>query len=164
MAGVFVTVGSQKFPFDRLVRAVDCLAATGELGDAFVQTGACSYVPVHCESAPFLDREEFAERMEAADLVVTHAGTGAIIGALRRSKRVVAVPREARHGEHVDDHQVEIVRQFAGMGLIEPCWDVENLGAACERARTGAYRAYESNTDRFVADLAAYLDEIGGLR
>lgn len=37
---IFVTVGSQKFQFDRLVRAVDALVASGVAEDgSFAQTG-----------------------------------------------------------------------------------------------------------------------------
>lgn len=162
---VFVTVGSQKFQFDRLMRAVDALAASGEVeGGVFAQTGACSYVPGHCQSKPFLDREEFARRMATADVVVAHAGTGAIVGAVKLGKRVVAVPRLAKFGEHVDDHQVEIVRQFAEMGLIEPCYDPDGLAEAYRFALSKSYRAYESNSERFVADLSGYLDSLGGRR
>lgn len=159
---LFVTVGSQKFQFDRLLRAADALVASGAVeGGAFAQVGSCTYIPKSFPSEKFLDRSRFGELMDRSDVVVTHGGTGAIIGAVKRGKKVVAVPRLARFGEHVDDHQVEIVRQFADMGLIEPCWDVTELGAACERASAGSYRAYESNTENFVADLAAYLDGIG---
>lgn len=121
---IFVTVGSQKFQFDRLVRAVDALIASGATGDgAFAQTGACTYVPEHMEHESFLDRDSFRAHMDACDVVVTHGGTGAIIGAVKDGKKVIAVPRRAEFGEHVDDHQIEIVRQFGDMGLIEPCMD-----------------------------------------
>ena len=118
---VFVTVGSQKFQFDRLIKSVDELVATGVVGEGgFAQTGACTYIPTHVSHEAFLDRETFREKMDACDVVVTHGGTGAIIGAVKNGKKVVAVPRLAEFGEHVDDHQIEIVRQFGDMGLIEP--------------------------------------------
>lgn len=162
---LFVTVGSQKFQFDRLLRAVDALVASGAVeGGAFAQTGACSYVPESFPSEAFLDRGRFGELMDESDVVVTHGGTGAIIGAIKRGKRVVAVPRLARFGEHVDDHQVEIVRQFADMGLIEPCYDAERLPSAYARALAGDYKAYRSNTDGFIADLGSYIDSTEGRR
>jgi len=34
---------------------------------------------------------------------------GAIIGAIKKGKKVIAVPRLAKCGEHVDDHQVQLV-------------------------------------------------------
>lgn len=160
---VFVTVGSQKFQFDRLLKAVDALCANGTISEScFAQTGACSYVPEHMGHKPFLDREEFRAKMDACDTVITHGGTGAIIGAVKDGKRVVAVPRHARYGEHVDDHQVEIVRQFDEMGLIEPCYEVAGLADAYRRLRERKYLAYTSNTDRFVADLGGYIDSLGG--
>lgn len=162
---LFVTVGSQKFQFNRLLRAVDALVSSGAVeGGAFAQTGACTYIPESFPSEAFLDRDRFGELMDASDVVVTHGGTGAIIGAVKRGKRVVAVPRLARFGEHVDDHQVEIIRQFADMGLIEPCYDTEGLPVAYARALAGEYRAYRSNTQEFIEDLESYIDEAGRVR
>lgn len=162
---VFVTVGSQKFQFDRLIKAVDELVATGVVGEGgFAQTGACTYIPTHVSHEAFLDRETFREKMDACDVVVTHGGTGAIIGAVKNGKKVVAVPRLAEFGEHVDDHQIEIVRQFGDMGLIEPCMDPADLPAAYARAKTKDYLDYQSNTDHFCADLSAFIDRVGGVR
>lgn len=158
---IFVTVGSQKFQFDRLLRAVDELVASGVAGSgAFAQTGACDYEPIHMDHTAFLDREGFRERMDTCDIVITHGGTGAIIGAVKDGKKVVAVPRLAKYGEHVDDHQVEIVRQFGEMGLIEPCMDPVELPSSFERVRTRDYLPYQSNTERFCSDLSAYIDRI----
>ena len=162
---IFVTVGSQKFQFDRLIKAVDALVASGVAeGGAFAQTGACTYVPEHMRHEAFLDREAFRARMDACDVVVTHGGTGAIIGAVKDGKKVIAVPRLARYGEHVDDHQTEIVRQFGEMGLIEPCMDPADLPEAYTRAMTKDYLPYRSNTALFCADLSEYIDVLGGGR
>lgn len=162
---IFVTVGSQKFPFDRLIKAVDELVASGAVeGGAFAQTGACAYAPRYMEHEAFLDREGFRVRMDACDVVVTHGGTGAIIGAVKVGKKVIAVPRRAEFGEHVDDHQAEIVRQFGEMGLIEPCMDPADLPAAYVRVLAKDYLPYKSNTAWFCADLSEYIDGVGGLR
>ncbi len=162
---VFVTVGSQKFQFNKLIEAVDALVASGAVeGGAFAQTGACTYAPEHMGHEAFLDREGFRARMEECDTVITHGGTGAIIGAVKAGKKVIAVPRKAARGEHVDDHQAEIVTQFAQMGLIEPCMDPADLPEVYVRAQAKDYLPYKSNTDRFVADLAGYIDAVGGTR
>ena len=159
---IFVTVGSQKFQFNRLLKAADALAASDTVeGGAFAQTGSCTYEPTHMKHEAFLDRGGFCACMDACDVVVTHGGTGAIISAVKAGKRVIAVPRLARYGEHVDDHQTEIVCQFAEMGLIEPCMDPEDLPDAYKRVLSREYRPYKSNTERFVADLAEYIDSLG---
>lgn len=161
---VFVTVGSQKFQFDRLVKAVDELVASGTVnGGAFAQTGACTFAPKHMGHEAFLDREEFRAHMDACNVVVTHGGTGAIIGAVKSGKKVIAVPRRAEFGEHVDDHQAEIVRQFGEMGLIEPCMDPTDLPVAYARVLSKDYQSYKSNTALFCADLSKYIDSVGGL-
>lgn len=162
---IFVTVGSQKFQFDRLLRAVDDFVASGAAGDvAFAQTGSCTYVPLHMGCEAFLDREGFRRCMDASTIVITHGGTGAIISAVKDGKKVIAVPRLSRYGEHVDDHQMEIVRQFGNMGLIEPCMDPAELSAAYMRAITKHYPPYHSNTARFCADLSEYIDQVGGIQ
>lgn len=158
---IFVTLGSQKFPFDRLLRKLDRMIEEGAITDTVLaQTGSCAYAPRHFEAIAFLDRETFAAHMAQADLVITHAGTGAIIGGVKAGKKVIAVPRLSRYGEHVDDHQLQIVDQFGQMGLIEPCYDVEDLPAAIQKARTTTYRPYRSNTQRLLEDLESYLETV----
>ena len=155
---VFVTVGSQKFPFDRLLRAVDECVADGSIEEeVFAQTGACGYVPKNYVHKPFLDREEYANRMDAADIVVTHGGTGAIVGALKKGKRVVAMARLARYGEHVDDHQVQLLEEFEQVGLILTCEDAPTLAEAYREAKRRDPVVYRSSNAEFVDDLDQYL-------
>lgn len=158
---IFVTLGSQKFPFNRLLQKLDEMKAAGLIADEiFAQTGASTYVPRHFQTRDFMDRDTFAQHMAAAELVITHAGTGAIIGAVKQGKKVIALPRLAKYGEHVDDHQTQIVAQFSEMGIIEPCYDTEDLPAAYTAAREKTYTPYISNTHTILADLAAFLQEL----
>ena len=155
---VFVTVGSQKFPFDRLLRAVDeCVANDSIREEIFAQTGVCDYVPENYAHKPFLDREEFSRRMDAARVVVTHGGTGAIVGALKKGKRVVAMARLACFGEHVDDHQVQLLEAFEQAGLIFTCDDGPTLAEAYCAALRRAPAVYRSSNAEFVDDLDRYL-------
>ena len=157
---IFATTGSRSFPFDRLVRAIDEVDFSSALpngAEVFVQTGSGSYKPRNVEWAAFLSREEFGHRMESAELVVTHGGTGAIIGAVSRGKRVVAVPRLARFGEAVDDHQVELVRQFEGMGLIKGCFDLDRLAKDVFQAARMEFVSYRSNTATILKSIDEFI-------
>ena len=117
---ILVTLGSQKFQFDRLLQAIDRLVAEGRINEpVFAQIGYSDYLPQNYEYKKFLDREEFEKLQDNADIIVTHAGTGAIIGSVKKGKRVVAVPRLAKFGEHVDDHQLQIVEQFVDSLFIK---------------------------------------------
>ena len=125
---IFITLGSQKFQFDRLLKAVDDLVERGVITeDVFAQSGYSTYVPRHYPTKAFLNREEFTQMQDRADIVITHGGTGAIIGAVKKGKKVIAVPRLAKYGEHVDDHQLQITLQFGNMNFISECLDCQNL-------------------------------------
>lgn len=155
---IFITLGSQKMQFNRLLKEVDRLVETGALKDEiFAQTGASDYVPKHYAFKDFIDRDEFAAKTAACNIFITHAGTGAIIGAVKKGKKVVAMPRLAKYGEHVDDHQMELITAFDKLGIIEPCYDEKDLGTAIERARTGQYKEFVSNTERMVNDIRSFL-------
>jgi len=155
---IFVILGSQKFQFNRLLKQVDVLVERGIIaGEVFAQTGCSDYRPAHFAYKPFLDRDEF-DRMQAnADIVITHGGTGAIIGALKKNKKVIAVARRACYGEHVDDHQSELLEQFEQMHLICVCKDTDNLAQALEQVRTTQYRAYKSNTGAIIASIEEFI-------
>jgi len=151
---IFVTVGSQKFPFDRLLKKVDQLAADGIISEeVFAQTGVSGYHPQHCRWQPFYDRVDFAKLVEGCDIMITHGGTGAIISAVKRGKKVIAVPRLARYGEHVDDHQLQLLQQFDELNLICVCPDENRLPEALQTVRTHRYDSYRSNTEAYITSL-----------
>lgn len=157
---IFVTLGSQKFQFDRLLQEIDALIEKGVITQpVFAQTGYSGYAPKHFETAAFMDRDAFSEKMGQANTVITHAGTGAIIGAVKKGKTVIAVPRRAKYGEHVDDHQTQIVEQFSEMNLLEPCWEVDDLEKAYTAAMGKSYIPYQSNTHTIIKDIESYLEK-----
>lgn len=158
---IFITLGSQKFQFDRLLKAVDELCKNGQIkADVFAQIGYSDYTPENYKYEKFLDREQFSKIMEAADIVITHGGTGAIIGAVKKRKKVIAVPRLAKYGEHVDNHQLEIVEQFKDLNLIYACMDVQNLKEALETVQKTVYGTYESNTQTIIDSIKEYIEDI----
>ena len=158
---IFVTLGSQKFQFNRLLKKIDELIEDGTITQpVFAQTGASDYLPRHYEFQSFLDREEFARQMSLCDTVITHGGTGAIIGAVKKGKRVIAVPRLAKYGEHVDDHQLQLIEQFREQNLICGLQGCEELGAALQSIQTADFDTYTSNTEQIINRIALFLNTI----
>lgn len=159
---IFITVGSQKFQFNRLLEAVDRQIEDGTINEeVFAQIGVSDYRPRHYSYKDFLDREAFAQAVSAADIIITHGGTGAIIGAVKKNKKVIAVPRLAKYGEHVDDHQLQLIEQFKELNLIYRCDDCDQIGEAVRAVRNLQFNSYESNTDRIIADIDAFISTIG---
>ena len=158
---IFVTLGSQKFPFNRLLKKIDELIEAGAITEpVFAQTGASDYIPKHYAYQPFLDRDTFSEYMSRCDTVITHGGTGAIIGAVKKGKKVIAVPRLAKYGEHVDDHQLQLIGQFCDLNLICGLQSCEELEQALQYIQTADFQPYTSNTEKIIEQIALFLRTI----
>jgi UDP-N-acetylglucosamine transferase subunit ALG13 len=135
---VLVSVGTGEQPFARLLNAVERLALTGFFEDevVFVQYGCDpNFVPRATKGVPFLAVDEFDRMLREADLFVCQGGCGAIMAAVRQGMIPVAMPRLAEFGEVVNDHQVELVGELAGKGLLVPAWNASDLPSAIKRAR-----------------------------
>lgn len=158
---IFVTLGSQKFQFNRLLKQLDLLVEEGVIKEEiFAQKGASDYVPKHFQAVDFMDREQFKKAMRDCSIVITHGGTGAIISAVKQGKKVIAVPRLAKYGEHVDDHQLQLLRQFDNLGIICACYDCEKLKECYREVKEKKYRTYESNTHTIIASIEEYLETL----
>ena len=105
---IFVTVGSRNYPFDRLFKKLDELCEDGIVkGEMFAQIGTSSYLPKHYRYKDFVSQEEFQEWVEWSDIVVSHGASGSIMKALNAGKKVIAVTRLEKYGEHINDHQIQ---------------------------------------------------------
>ena len=155
---IFVTLGSQKFQFNRLLQKIDELVKEEAIKEEiFAQIGYIDYKPENYQYKDFLNRNEFSEIQSKADVVITHGGTGAIIGAVKKGKKVLAVPRLAKYGEHVDDHQIQLLQQFDGMEIIEACYELDDFEKALKKLRETEYRKYETNTKKIIDSIEDYL-------
>ena len=158
---ILVTLGSQKFQFDRLLKKLDELVETGIIKDKiFAQIGAGTYEPKHYEYVQFMDREAFAKTMDECGVVITHGGTGVIIGAVKKGKKVLAVPRLAKYGEHVDDHQLQLLKQFDELGIISACYEMDELGDYYGKLEQTQFRPYVSNTHVIISSIEDYLQTL----
>ena len=149
---IFVTVGSQKFQFNRLLKEVDELIETGKIkDDIFAQIGASDY-------KEFITQEVFNDYLNKADIIITHAGTGVIVNAIKKGKKVIGVPRLAKYGEHVDDHQIQLINEFKEMNFIEPVYKMNKLKDAIETVKEKRYNTYVSNTDKIIDDIEVFIN------
>lgn len=156
---IFITLGSQKFQFNRLLRAVDELIEKGIIEDeVFAQVGYSDYEPKHFDYKQFLDREEFAVQESKCDILITHGGTGAIIGAVKKGKKVIAVPRLAKYGEHVDNHQIQLIAQFKVQNLICGLNDVTELETGLMYVKDHEFDTYQSNTKTIIGSIEKYIE------
>ena len=156
---IFITLGSQKFQFNRLLKAVDKLVENATITDkVFAQIGYSDYNPQNYQFTRFLDRDEIAKIIEEADIVITHGGTGSIMEAVKKGKKVIAIPRRMKYGEHIDDHQLQVVRQFKDLNLICECDDAEKISDALNLVKKSTYKKYVSNTPKIIDSIINFLE------
>ena len=158
---IFITLGSQKFQFNRLLKEIDRLIDEEIIKEeVFAQIGYSDYLPRNYEYKQFMDRDKFNDYIDQSDLVITHGGTGAIMGAIKEGKKVIAIPRLSKYGEHVDDHQLQIINEFEQMNLIIPCLNIEELGELYERRDQYILEEYHSHKENILNSIEGYLDTI----
>jgi UDP-N-acetylglucosamine transferase subunit ALG13 len=131
---IFVLLGTHEQPFER---ALDLAIPLGQHDPLLIQHGHTPSRPSAngVEWARFMDYTNVVEQMSAASAVVCHAGVGTIITALRLHKTPVVIPRLREANEHIDDHQLQITREFAARGYIVACLDGD-LPTAIDAARS----------------------------
>lgn len=158
---IFVTLGSQKFQFNRLLREIDNLIEKKVINQKVIaQIGYSDYKPKFFEYEMFMDREQHLSLINNSNIVISHGGTGAIINAIKKDKKVIAVPRLEMYGEHVDDHQLQIVKQFSDMNLICGCTELSELGELCINIGNQTFKKYYSNTKVVLESIENFIENL----
>lgn len=138
---IFATVGTHHQPFRRMLAALD------EVDDELVVQYGYGVRPVRAARAQaFMPFRAMLTTMENARAVITHAGVGSVLCARAVGHTPVVVPRLARLGEHVDDHQSELARALEERGEVVVLWENVELGEALRRAGTRRERRELSAT------------------
>lgn len=115
---ILVTVGTEQFPFNRLMHWIELLLDQGLIDEeVVVQYGTCTELPSGTTVYRLLSEDRFRALIDRARLVISHCGEGSVLLLDRLDKPYLLVPRAARFQEHVDDHQVELAMALAQMGV-----------------------------------------------
>jgi UDP-N-acetylglucosamine transferase subunit ALG13 len=160
---LFVTVGNALVPFDRMLRMVDqAIASTGLNISGVCQHGTSTFLPRALDPRPSLSRTEFDAELALAEVVIAHAGVGTLWSAIRCGHRPLVVPRRVALGEHVNDHQLEIVEELSPKGQITWIRSEDDMAAAlCDFARGERRRGPSLGEDvGRLAPVARVLEEI----
>lgn len=155
---IFITVGTQKFPFDRLLHYMDKLIEDGIIQEeVFAQTGYSNYQPQYYTYEKFLDSEDFKRYILNSQLVITHGGTGSIMNAIKVGKKVIAIARLKEYGEHIDNHQEEIIQQLIEKKLILGVNQLKELEGVIRTYQSAETVPYSSNTGEIITNIELYL-------
>ena len=125
---ILVALGTQDKPFPRLLKEVENQIKKGNIKDeVIVQAGCTKFKSKHMKIFDLIPLEEFDKLISKWDLLITHGGVGTIVGALKQNKKVIAVARLKKYGEHTNDHQIQIINNFTKEKYILGLTDFDSL-------------------------------------
>jgi UDP-N-acetylglucosamine transferase subunit ALG13 len=159
---VFVSVGTDHHPFERLVGWAERWAAAHPEDTVVVQHGT-TRAPAGVEHAELYRRDEMRAQLESADAVVISCGPGGVMDVRSTGRRPVVVARRADLGEHVDDHQQAFARHLARTGLAVCVETEQEFAEVLEDARRDApaWRVQaESAAPSGIARIGELIDEL----
>lgn len=158
---ILVTLGTQDKPFFRLLRDIDKAIDDGIIKDKVVVQAGYNfgrYESKNMEMFDLIDREKFSELAKDCDFLITHGGEGSILNGIKNGKKTIACPRLFKYGEHMNDHQIQIVSEFSERGYILPYNDGDDLGEVIKKLKTFKPKKYVSNTKNFIKLIKDFID------
>lgn len=147
---ILVTLGTQKQQFTRLL---DYIENSNIKDEIIVQAGFTKYKSKKMKVFEFIDYDKMNEYIDKSELIITHAGTGSIVSALKKNKKVIACARLCKYQEHVDNHQEEILDVFYEEGFILKVDDEISLDDVIKESKRFKPKKFVSNTKRFIENL-----------
>lgn len=116
---VFITLGTQGNQFPRCLEMVEELIDTLHPNHEFIaQLGNTKYSSDKIRCLDFVPEGDFKEYIAKADVVITHAGSGALFSSIQKGKKTIAIARLHKYKEMANDHQTELVRKLSEGGYI----------------------------------------------
>lgn len=157
---ILVTLGTQDKNFVRLLEKIDQLINNGLIKDkVIVQAGFTKYNSENMEIFDLIPQDEFNDLMDKADIIITHGGVGNIISALEKNKKVIAIPRLAKYGEHINDHQTQIIAKFNALGYIIGLQDVDELDDAVKQIKKFKPKKFVHDNSKMLNLVSELIDK-----
>ena len=133
---VFITLGTQGNQFPRCLQMVEELISTLHPKHEFIaQLGNTHYSSKTIKCLDYVSESEFKKYISNADIIISHAGSGALFSAIQNGKKCIAVARLKKYNEMLNDHQTELVRKLTEEGyildgtysIIDPWKNIDNF-------------------------------------
>lgn len=157
---IFVCLGTNDKSFVRLLEEVDKQINVGNIKDeVVVQAGCTKYTSSNMTIVDLMSMREFSGYIKKCDLLICHGGVGTILDGLKNNKKIIAFPRLSKYGEHVNDHQVEIINEFYNSGYILT-GDVGDLDKLLIKSKDFEVKKYKSNNYKFNKIIIDYIDNL----
>lgn len=157
---ILITLGTQDKPFYRLLEAVQKQIDSKKIKDkVIVQAGiSCDFKSKDMEIFDLIPMDEFDRLISECDILITHGGVGSIISGIKNNKKVIAAARLEKYGEHVNDHQLQIIENFTNSGYILSLDNFDELDNILEQIKKFKPKKFKSNTEKFIKLIKKEID------
>lgn len=160
---ILVLLGTQNNSFHRLLEEVEKNINDGTIvDDVVVQSGYTKFSSDKMKIIDLMSSDELGKYQNEANLIITHGGVGSIISSLKKEKKVIAVPRHHEYGEHVNNHQEDIVKIFNDEGYIIGINDVKDLKKAIIKSKNFVPKKYECDNSLMLKTVSDFIDKVIG--
>ena len=158
---ILVLLGTQNNSFHRLLEEVEKNIKDGTIKEeVIVQAGYTKFKSYKMRIIDMVSKEQLEKFQDEANLIITHGGVGSIISSIKKEKKVIAVPRLHEYGEHVNNHQIDIVKNFNEQGYIIGIEKVEDLKEAILKSKNFIPKKYEVNNELMLKTIEDFIDKI----
>lgn len=158
---VFATVGTDHHPFDRLIGWIERWASSERArGVRFLVQSGTSRPPRSLNWSSFLTSDETMAALQAATVVVSHAGPGTVMSCRSMGLVPIVVPRRVTLAEHVDDHQVSFARKMADRSQLRLAENYSDLAGCLDRAVTEPSAFRTPPTGQRTGEAVARFEEL----
>jgi len=156
---ILVLLGTQDKPFTSLLDAIQKEIDNKNIKDkVVVQAGQTKYESKDMEIFDLLPKDVYDETIKKAKLIICHGGVSSIFDGIKNNIPVIATPRLKERGEHVNDHQLQIIEKFAEEGYILPLYDYKDLVTIIKKAKSFKPNKFKTATDKVVDLISNYID------
>ena len=156
---ILVLLGTQHNEFTRLLQKVEECIDNGFIDEkVVVQAGFTKYQTDKMEIFDMISKEVLENLIDEANVIITHGGVGSIIMALKKHKKVIAVPRLHEFNEHVNDHQRQIINVFNEKKYLLGIQNVEDLPEALKKIDNFEPEEYKGNNQNIIKIIEDFID------
>ncbi len=165
MFKTIVIMGNMELPFQRLIDIV--LESISFLPKPILIQGKninLETIPGDVTVVDIMNFTDFNRTIESSNVVISHAGVGVIMQTLKSGKRPLVIPRRAIHKEHINDHQLDLVKYLENSGgLVYSFSSKSELYDILKRKSLVYDSAFDFplfNNEKIIQDIRQYLSTL----
>lgn len=158
---ILVLLGTQDKSFVRLLEAIQKQIDNKVIKEeVIVQAGYTKFDSKKMKIFDLIPNEDLQKYQKEANFIITHGGVASIMECLRKGKKIIAAARLKKYKENDNDHQLQIVEEFAKEGYILELKDFYELDKLIKKIEDFKPKKVVSNTNNMVKLIEDYIDSI----